>query len=1004
MSVTPTYIVSNPSAGTIYYAPNGYWVVPANATSVTCTVQAFNSSGGLIAVSTLDAYVHNQSNNSNPGFFSGSPSDTTNAATSTGTNGSNVFTAGGSFTGTAPASIRMYLTYTGTTYDQPPVAPGSLTPSGTVTTLTPTFTGTFSDPSPGDTLAQYEIQVVYPAGAQIWDSGIVTASPTETSNATFSKTYNGVALSFGSGYWWRARVANQNGNWGPWSGWVVINLVQGPNAPSAIVPTGLVASVTPAFSFVYSSPTSLNMQSYTYNLYLAGTTTSIYNHTTTVSAVSGATVSGTIPSAAGLVPGKSYTITFVSQDTNSANSPAASATFNVAALPQVAPASPINNVLVNTHTPTFTWSYTDPNYPQASYQLQVYNATTNALIHDTGTVSSAATSYVLSGASIAFNTPISWRIQVTDTGGLGSGYSAYAFATVIDAPQASITAPTNGATITSNTPTITWTYTASSGGQAQASASILLADSNGNALQTYTVTGAATNFTLPVGVLVNDTTYQLTISVTDTASNTGTSATNTFTLQYTPPADMQGQALTAGKNFAVSPYLNSDSDASGIVDNWSAGTITPGSTIVYSLDGSITQPTQQANGDGPVLGAQKISVNGLPSGGTYVEHWIDQFTTIATAGWIVGTTVLSASALVQIVTSGNLYAYIALQFFNSTYTYISRVNSIGTVSGNTAGLVALTGPQNVAIPAGAAYVEMVLVVGAPTASDLGAAWFCEAQLESVVASTAFMAGDMGTGYAYDPNSYSVRTLLAGNLPNLTANPGAATDPVTANGGTITIGWDTTLADATRFVAYIVERRRQDLQSSDAAWVTIATITAKAQTSYTDYLSGGNLIYQYSIRQQITYTDGSSGLSAHRAIVIGAVNYSPAWYLVTTSGLIYNMRFNVVDVKRKLAWKESAVYQQFLGRLGQARDAGPALGYTIDLVTSYDDTFGDVRPAIRRQLVAMQELNVLWYLKDPEGLVIPCYLQDFDMDEEDFWSDTLLTVTITFTQAQDTPDY
>ncbi len=53
---------------------------------------------------------------------------------------------------------------------------------------------------------------------------------------------------------------------------------------------------------------------------------------------------------------------------------------------------------------------------------------------------------------------------------------------------------------------------------------------------------------------------------------------------------------------------------------------------------------------------------------------------------------------------------------------------------------------------------------------------------------------------------------------------------------------------------------------------------------------------------------------------------------------------------------------------------------------------------------MQELNVIWYLKDPEGLVVPVYLQDFAIDEEDSFSDTLMTVTLTLNQAQDTQDF
>ena len=199
------------------------------------------------------------------------------------------------------------------------------------------------------------------------------------------------------------------------------------------------------------------------------------------------------------------------------------------------------------------------------------------------------------------------------------------------------------------------------------------------------------------------------------------------------------------------------------------------------------------------------------------------------------------------------------------------------------------------IPANAVKFRAAFGIQNNANGDLGSAWFLDANLGDALAFNAdpnFIAGDLGTGYTFDSHGFSVRTQLAGNLPTILANPGADTDPVSALGGSTTLTWDTSLADG-RFTAYLVERRRQDQQSDDTAWALLATITNVSVGSYTDLTAGGATTYQYGVRQQIQYTDGSVGVSTNRAIVAGSVAFSPAWYLVNSAGQIYNLRLNTV---------------------------------------------------------------------------------------------------------------
>jgi hypothetical protein len=502
---------------------------------------------------------------------------------------------------------------------------------------------------------------------------------------------------------------------------------------------------------------------------------------------------------------------------------------------------------------------------------------------------------------------------------------------------------------------------------------------------------------------VNNTSYKLLMKVTDTAANVGQSSVTTFTLQYTPPADMQGQSLTGGKNYVLTPYMNTDTNADGVADNFIASA-TGGLTVANSIDASMPQPQQNPNGDGPFAGAQKIALSaGVSAGGQVAEVYQDII--VATAGWTPNTTRISAAVSAWMsVLSGTPLVKITLEFYNGG-ALISAVD--GVTQGDTAGTwVRLLGPQNALIPTNTTKVRFHCKIVSQASGDTATAWFCEGQVEGPAASSdaAFIGGSNGTGFSYDGNGYSVRSTLAGNLPTIIANPGSTDDPVNAPGGTITLTWDVTLADATRFQYYLIERRRQDQATDDTKWVTLATLTNKAVGSFTDYTTGGDTSYQYSVRQVIAYVTGEIGISANRALAFGSVHFAPAWYLTNADGTIYNLRLDTTGPKRKLTWKERAQYSDFLGRVGTARDAGPDAGYDLSLVAYFDEAFGDDHTATRRLLVQMQQLNVVWYIRSPSGLVVPVHLDGWTLDDEDMESDTLTALTLDLIQAKDTTDY
>ena len=1019
MSFTATWIVTNPTVGQEYIAPAAYQVIPNAGSQVKCNVESHDSSGNLISVTSITTIVRDVTTNHDQMSYTYYNGYGANCTTSQ-TNGTDVFAPAGKV-GSACASLRMWLTYTGKTADLPPNAPNSLEPDGLETTLTPLMQASFSDPTPGDTLNQYEYQVNSAAnggGSQIWDTGTITASSSEKSAAQSSRTYgvgggSATALTWGGSYSWRARHANNNGNWGPWSGWVNFTTTQGPNQATITAPTGLQAALGPNYTFGYSSPSAVALHSYRYTLTDIQAVGAIVFDSGVIYATvaSGGTVNGTIPAGGGQQYGHSYHFNLTVTDANGAVSQVAIGNFTIATLPQCAPLSPARGATVNTHFPTVTWSFSDPNYPQAQAQVEIQNAATDVDLLLTSWLAQSTQQYT-STTSIAYGTQIRWRVQVQDSAGVGSGWSAWAYAVVNNTPAAAITSPTAGAVLATVLPTITWAYTASAGGQLQASAVIALFDGVGNPLTTYTQAGAGTSFTLPIGALANSTSYQVQVSVTDTAAATGQSALTAFSVSLVAPADMQGQPLGANVNFLLDPYVNTDSGTGTALD-WSSAT-DANLTAAFSIDPTVTHVTPGltlANGDGPVMGAQLVAVTGFTGSG--VKHAnLEQTVTLANTSMTVGSHLsLSANVIVAIAPGGGGYAYISVKFFNSGGGLISEITGVPTQGDTSGAIVALLGPQAAVIPTGTTSMQVFLRFAATVAADVGSqVWWLDAMLNPSSSSDAsFISGDMGTGYSYDGNGYSDRTLVTGGMPNVVANPGQDGDPASASGGSTVVSWDATLADATRFTNYLIERRRMDEQGDDSAWETLATISNAAQNSFTDYTPGSNTTYQYSIRQQIAYPGGLVGLSQNRAIALGSVSFSPAWYLSNAAGSfvtgaqLTNVRLQVLSTQRTLTWKDSAKYSQFIGRVGSARDGGASMGYVHSLVCYYDDAWGDTRPAIRRQFVSMQRQGSLWFLKDPEGLVIPVWLQDVQFGEQDTGSDTLLTVTLNLLQAQDTDD-
>jgi hypothetical protein len=130
-----------------------------------------------------------------------------------------------------------------------PNAPSiSLTESPTtdVKTLTPTFNITHNDPDASDSqMTGYTLILETSGGSAVWNSGDVTVT------ATVSKavTYAGPALSWQTGYRWRARTKDSNGAWGAYSTNATFT-THTAGVPISLSPSGGItaSSITPTFT------------------------------------------------------------------------------------------------------------------------------------------------------------------------------------------------------------------------------------------------------------------------------------------------------------------------------------------------------------------------------------------------------------------------------------------------------------------------------------------------------------------------------------------------------------------------------------------------------------------------------------------------------------------------------------------------------------------------------------------------------------------------------------
>jgi hypothetical protein len=140
------------------------------------------------------------------------------------------------------------------------------------------------------------------------------------------------------------------------------------------------------------------------------------------------------------------------------------ATFTISHPPVALPIAPTPNIsqLYGTGDVVFTWKMTDPETTdtQSAYRLVITRNDTGATVSDSGKVTSSAKSVTVNFASGLKDMPLQWTVSLWDSDDVQGPFSNPSVFTLLDPPDVVVTGPTEGGTINTALPTVTWTFTA----------------------------------------------------------------------------------------------------------------------------------------------------------------------------------------------------------------------------------------------------------------------------------------------------------------------------------------------------------------------------------------------------------------------------------------------------------------------------------------------------------------------------------------------------------------
>jgi hypothetical protein len=444
---TPPAVPTNVSpSGTVTTAtPTYVWNASAGATSYGLLVQG---PGGTIVNSSYTAVA------------AGCGAGTGTCSIAPG----NVLINGGAYVWSVNATNASGTSARGTssnfTVSLPTAPPPTLvSPSGTLATVTPTYTWNASAGATSYTLlvqntAGVRVNEVHTATEAGCGSGTGTCSITSTTPLAFGATYN-----------WFVNAKNSVGT-SAWSAPLTITAPVGtaPSAPTLIAPTGTISTGTPTFSWNAVSGAA----SYGLTVFNSSSAT-VLDIVVTPASGGCASIPATCSYTTGTVlPNGNYTWQ-VSATNISGSATSALGSFTISAPTGLLPPAPTlvsPSGTVTTTTPTYSWNAI---LSATSYTLIVQNTSGVAVNVDltpsaAGCTSGTGTCAITPATALTNGATYNWFVRATNVSGVGpwgGPNTITVSSSSAPSPPAAPTTVSPSGTVSTTTPTYTWNASAS---------------------------------------------------------------------------------------------------------------------------------------------------------------------------------------------------------------------------------------------------------------------------------------------------------------------------------------------------------------------------------------------------------------------------------------------------------------------------------------------------------------------------------------------------------------
>lgn len=205
--------------------------------------------------------------------------------------------------------------------------------------------------------------------------------------------------------------------------------------------------------------------------------------------------------------------------------------------------SPNSSQGIDTQTPTLTWTYTASGPDtQSAFRVIVRNSVSGSIVHDSGKITSANSSYTLP-LNLAWNTTYTWEVRTYSGTNIEGPYSDTSLFRVTQPPVIEVTMPEAMSELATASPQIEWTYN-HSGSSPQQSFRVVIEEIGSSGQESGAVVfdttednSDETSYILPADSLRNNTIYLVRVYTTTADGATGVSDPVEFSISFVAPSD-----------------------------------------------------------------------------------------------------------------------------------------------------------------------------------------------------------------------------------------------------------------------------------------------------------------------------------------------------------------------------------------------------------------------------------------------------------------------------------